>query len=243
MRRSYSQILGALVLASCLCAPPVFSEVRSSLNYTLESETLDGGGGLNSSASFQNFSSLDPVVAGKAIANNITVHHGFVTALTILAEYESWASARGLSVGVNDGYFDDPNSDGLPNINHFAFDSDPLGFAGEECKRRIGSTVIADQDYLTLTLPIRNGAAFSGLPLQSNVVDGLRYEILGDTELVDPWVLQVVELIPAQDAGLPVLGDYDANPGADWSYRTFRLLDPLSASPRYFMKAGVLGLP
>ncbi len=98
---------------------------------------------------------------------------------------------------------------------------------------------VAGTDYLTLTLPIRVGASFSGDPLISDATDGLIYSILADTDLEDPWDLEVVELVPALDTGLPALGDYDGSAGADWEYRTFRLADPFGTHRRAFMKTGV----
>ena len=221
------------------------AEVRSSASYSIEAETLDGGGGLSTSAAYTNEGSLEPLVAGESTSTSHHVMHGFVTGMTVatLSAFDTWAQARGLTTGVNAGFFDDPNDDGLPNIQHFAFDSDPLGMQHEECKRQIGFTSVGAMEYLTLTLPIRNGAVFSGNPFTSNVVDGILYEILGNTTLDDPWDLPVVELVPALDAGLPGLGDYDGAAGADWQYRTFRLADSLSASDRYFMRARVTEAP
>ncbi len=55
--------------------------------------------------------------------------------------------------------------------------------------------------------------------------------------------MSIEELVPALDAGLPALGNYDGVPGDDWEYRTFRLTDPVSALPRAFMKADVTATP
>jgi hypothetical protein len=55
---------------------------------------------------------------------------------SLLTPYQLWAATRGLTAGVVDGFFDDPNGDGNPNISHFAIDADPLGFGGSEGKRR-----------------------------------------------------------------------------------------------------------
>jgi len=144
---------------------------------------------------------------------------------------------------VNDAPDDDPNNDGLPNIGHFAFDTDPLGNGGDEGKRRLIVEDVGGTDYLTYTLPVRTGAVFSGDPPTSNEIDGIIYTILGDTDLEDPWDLSVVELVPALSAGLPALGDYDGVPGDDWEYRTFRLSASFDTLERAFMRAGVSGAP
>jgi hypothetical protein len=151
--------------------------------------------------------------------------------------------ARSLTPGVNDGWEDDPNGNGVPNIAHFAFDTDPLGSGVAEGKRWIAVSDVGGTDYLTLTLPVRNGAVFGGDPLLSDPVDGIIYTILGDLDLQDPWDLDLMELTPALDTDLPALGDYDGVAGADWEYRTFRLTDPVSAHQRAFLKAGVTTAP
>ena len=52
--------------------------------------------------------------------------------------FEEWAVASGLTLGVDAGKGDDPNHDGVPNIFHFAFDTDPLAIGGgDEGKRRL----------------------------------------------------------------------------------------------------------
>ena len=114
----------------------------------------------------------------------------------------------------------------------------------EECKRRIEFVDLGGGDYLTLTLPILKGAVFNGgLPLSSSSVSGVSYEILGHVQLEGIWSLQVVELLPALDSGLPALGDYDGTPGADWEYRTFRLVDAIGSTSRQFMKGGATASP
>lgn len=224
---------------------PLLAEVRSSASYVVEAESLDGAGGLSVSPTYTNHASLEPLVSGKSNSAGYAVMHGYITALTlpVLNTYDTWVQARGLTKGVNDGYLDDPNNDGRPNINHFAFDTDPTGNGADECKRVIDTIDLGGMDYLTLTLPIRKGALFNGLPLTSDPVSGLIYEILGDSDLNDPWDLQLVEVVPALDAGLPSLGDYDDTLGEDWEYRTFRHVTPLSAAERYFLKAGVRAAP
>lgn len=221
------------------------AEVRASANYSVEAESVDGGGGWSTSASYANQGSLEALVTGKSSTTNYEILHGFITGLTVadLSGYDTWAEARGLTPGVNAGYLDDPNQDGRPNIQHFAFGSDPIGSGSVDDKRQITVTDVGGENYLTLTLPVRSGAVFSGNPLTSNLVDGVSYVILGDGDLVDPWELTVVELVPALADGFPSLGDDDAISGPDWQYRSFRLTDSVSTSPHAFIKAGVTPAP
>ena len=228
-----------LAMSAILCA-----EVRNSVRFSIAAETVDGGGGSSQSSRYSHVGSVEPTIAGVSELGTTTALHGFISALTVekISAYDGWALAHGLTIGVDAGFFDDPNQDGVPNIRHFAFDSHPLAAKAGEEKRFLGLLEIGGSDYLTLTVPVRNGALFSGDPLASEV-DGIVYEILGDTDLNDPWSLSVVEVVPAFHTGLPTLGDFDGVQGADWQYRTFRLTDPVGTTSRQFMKAGVSPSP
>ena len=217
------------------------AEVRFSASYSVEAETFDAGGGFSASAGYSQEDALEPLVAGTSDSTSYRILHGFMRGLTAvsLSEYDKWAQARALIDGVNTGFFDDPNQDRRPNILHFAFGTDPLGNGSDEGRIALGVVEIGGLEYLTLTVPVRTGAVFSGIPLCSNVVDGISYEIQGDVDLKDPWDHQVVEVVPALDAGLPVLGDFNGVAGGDWQYRTFRQGLPLSTSPQYFIRVEV----
>ena len=148
------------------------------------------------------------------------------------SDYTNWADALGLTPGVNDGFEDDPNGDGVPNIVHFAFDTDPLGNGSDEGKRRIAPAMINGDEYLTLTLPIRVGTTFSaGFPLVGTV-PGMRYLIEGADDLRFPWTQSVQEVTPALRSGLPRLRDLSGGPESEWEYRTFRLMGPINAMDR-----------
>ena len=95
-----------------------------------------------------------------------------------------------------------------------------------------------------MTIDIENADGENiSIAISSNLVDGIIYSILGDTDLEDPWDLSVEKLLSALDTGLPALGDYDGVSGADWEYRTFRLSDPFSDLPRAFMNSTVTTAP
>ncbi|BCX46404.1 PEP-CTERM domain protein [Haloferula helveola] len=136
-------------------------------------------------------------------------------ALVALTTYDQWAIDNGLTLGVNDGMLDDPNGDGRPNIEHFAFNTDPLGNGSDEGKLRTGFTDDGGNDYFSITVPVRDGAVFTGSPSPTATIDGITYTAQGTGDLTT-WDTTVVELIPANSAGLPGLD-------TGWSYRTFRL--------------------
>jgi autotransporter-associated beta strand protein len=154
--------------------------------------------------------------------------------------YDSWATAKGLTV-ANNGKTLDPDNDGLTNLQEFAFDGDPLSGASDG-KRFAG---IADPDgagpesnALFFTVPVRFGAVFQGPgDLVSDPVSGIIYQIQGSNDLVDFTSTDVFEVSPALADGLPAL-----SPG--WTYRTFRRPSPVGASnPSGFIRSAVVESP
>ncbi len=151
--------------------------------------------------------------------------------------YDDWATAKGLD-GSNNGKMDDPDQDGLENIVEFGLDQEPLA-AGNGGKWRLA---IADTDpgagvdnALTLTVPMRAGADFTGSDpgdLLSGTVDGVIYRVEG-SETLDSFPLDITEVSPALSVGLP-------NPSAGWTYRTFRLPGaPGNPHPKAFLRVDV----
>ena len=116
--------------------------------------------------------------------------------------------------GVNDGFADDPDDDGRPNIAEFALDGEPL--SGErDGKQRAWIEPVAGTDYFTYTFPVRSGAGFAQSGELSATVDDLVYSVAGALDL-SVFDQRLVEDVPASKTGLPV-------PDPGWSYRTFRL--------------------
>jgi hypothetical protein len=108
----------------------------------------------------------------------------------------------------------DPDGDGENNLVEFALNGDPTrgtvsGKLRTRTEKRFGD------DRLILTLPVRDGAVFSGSPAKSAVVDGLRYAIEGSDGLV-VFDRVVSEVTPAMAEGMPA-------PQPGWSYRSFQL--------------------
>ena len=144
--------------------------------------------------------------------------------------FSTWAGAKGLTNGNNQPG-DDPDGDGVTNLSEFAFDDEPLsGAASGKILAKIET--VSGSPYLTLTLPVRDGAVFSGPgDLVSAAVDGVTYKIQGSTGLADFTAMDVVEVVPAITAGLP------APLSTGWSYRTFRTPDPTGSAARQFLRA------
>ena len=153
--------------------------------------------------------------------------------------YVIWTHTAGLTLGENDGIEDDPNQDGIPNLVHFAYDTNPLGNGSAEGKRQIKAIEIADEDYLSITFPVRIGAVFSGTPSPFATVDGIRLGVRGTDQFDPAWDLPLVEYSPTLDSGLPPLNDSDGDGSADWEYRTFRLSDPMSLHLNGFFQLSV----
>jgi autotransporter-associated beta strand protein len=143
--------------------------------------------------------------------------------------FSTWATAKGLTAGNNQPG-DDPDKDGVTNLAEFAFDDEPLsGATSGKIVAKIET--ISGSPYLTLTLPVRDGAVFSGPgDLVSAPVAGVTYTIQGSTDLADFASMNLVQVTPALGAGLPALT-------AGWSYRTFRTPDPTGSLARQFIRA------
>lgn len=106
----------------------------------------------------------------------------------------------------------DPDNDGWSNLAEFAFDDDPAT-ARASGKVRSGMVQTSGGNGLVLTLPVRDGAVFSGSPAKSAAVGKLTYVVEGSDRL-EIFNREVTE-VPASADGMPPLG-------AGWSYRSFR---------------------
>lgn len=138
--------------------------------------------------------------------------------------YSAWIGGFGLALADQDKT-DDPDGDGMNNLLEFALDGNPASGASSG---KVVSKI--DADHLTLTLPVRTGAVFSGSgPLTSAAIDHLIYDIDGSTDL-SGFASGVEEIAPLS-AGLPNLSD-------GWTYRTFRLTSAVSSAPKGFLRAG-----
>ncbi len=156
--------------------------------------------------------------------------------------FEIWAAASGLdgTAGKENGPNDDPDNDGRDNLLEFALNGNPLSGANDG-KVLAGSSTLGDASkVLTLTLPVRSGATFSGATgLVSEPIDGVVYTIQGsDSLMASSWNLAVTE-ITGPDAAV-IQEDLPGLSSGDWIYRTFRSPGTVTdGDPSDFLRAGV----
>ncbi|MFD0895723.1 autotransporter-associated beta strand repeat-containing protein [Luteolibacter ambystomatis] len=169
--------------------------------------------------------SLPALASGLAWDTSALASTGSITVVSsATVAYNAWAS--NLTPGVNDAKDQDPDRDGLNNLGEFAFASNAL--SGTNTGKIVTkASVIGGEKCVVLTLPVRNGAQFSGTGAQiSAPVDGVIYQIEGSTDFAI-WNLGIAELTgTAADpykANMPTLDN-------GWSYRCFRTLGNLQKS-------------
>lgn len=130
----------------------------------------------------------------------------------------------------------DPDGDGTKNFAEFALDGNPL--SGASPRKVVGKVAsVVGSPSLVLTLPVRNGATFSGATEQvSAAVDGVTYTIQGSDQLAT-WDLVVSEVLGADktaiETGLPALN-------SGWTYRTFQSPGAISGDPQDFLRAVIV---
>lgn len=108
----------------------------------------------------------------------------------------------------------DPDGDGQNNFTEFALNSNPTS-AVPSGKLRSEVAAVGDDSAMLLTLPVFNGATFSGSPAETATIGQLVYTIEGSNGL-SVFDQPVSEVSPALAEGLPTNG-------SGWNYRTFRL--------------------
>jgi beta-glucanase (GH16 family)/lysophospholipase L1-like esterase len=163
---------------------------------------------------------------------------GYLNAMELraLTPFEAWTRARGLDEADNTGLADGNPDTGTPNLRTFAFDGNPTGADGLDGRVR---PAFNSTDGLQTVLPVRSGAVFGAGPSPSATQDGLNYQVLGSTNLVD-WNMPV-EAVPTGDtAGMPPLSA--TGPGG-YEYRRFRLADPAGTLTKGFLKTVVQPTP
>ncbi|BCU79553.1 autotransporter-associated beta strand repeat-containing protein [Luteolibacter sp. LG18] len=156
--------------------------------------------------------------------------------------YLQWISQFAALSGSDAGKGADPDHDGATNIEEFALDGNPEeGKATGKMRTRIEQ--VGGDRALVVTLPVRNGASFTGAaPATATVAsDGIAYEIGGSNDLVT-FDQSVYEIIPAL-SGEPEMPTLHSG----WTYRTFRLdgwLDgPLSRGAKGFLRVKATAAP
>lgn len=146
--------------------------------------------------------------------------------LSVVSPYESWARSKGLTPGVNTALAG-------ANLETFALDGSSMDQASVQGKVQGQSLAGSGGQALQLALPVRKGAGFSGSTSLSGTQDGVTYEVLGSSDLIN-WNLPV-ELVSSSDTtGLPSLAD-----PSGYEYRKFRIKDPSGTLTKGFLKSTV----
>lgn len=149
--------------------------------------------------------------------------------------YSAWVLANGLdgSLGKENGFDDDPDNDGVPNFEEFAFGGDPLsGSSGIlSAGSRFDTTGDTQLEWI-LTVAVRSDALFSGDTLAVGFADGVNYSIEGSLDLLG-FVAPVEGplAMPVIPATLP------ADPPAGYQYVSFRLEGSNGLPDRGFLRA------
>lgn len=145
-----------------------------------------------------------------------------------LTPFQSWlATNHPALVAPDNDPGDDPDGDGVTNIEEFALSGNPTS-GSDQGARRIAIDDVAGTDHLTLTLALRTGATFTGSGPMTATIDGIDYTVRGSTDLAG--FTTAVSEIAAITTGLP--------PAATgYTYRTFRITDPVTAGPKAFLQA------
>ena len=167
-------------------------------------------------------------------------HNG--NSIALRNPYLIWAAEpqQALTAGVNAAKTDDPNRNGVPNLLEFATNGTPAsGFANPRLRKGIVDVdpTAGVSMALTITLPVRSGAVFSGPgDLVSQPVDGIVYRIESSGELVDFNTPTVTEILD-NAAIISALGI--SPPGTGWTLRTFRAPGVPGTSSLEFIRVGV----
>jgi hypothetical protein len=129
--------------------------------------------------------------------------------------YQAWAETEYQLSGSEAEPDADPDGDGIPNLAEFAFASSPIDRSALSATHTYAS-VLEDSGtrYLALTIAVRTGATFAGVPGPTATVDNVIYAVEGSDDLL-AFDQPVVEVVPAASDELPALP-------TGWEYRTFR---------------------
>jgi hypothetical protein len=132
--------------------------------------------------------------------------------------------------GAARGKAANPDGDRFTNFEEFAHGSDP-GDPASFPRWTSGMAIdpLSGLPHFSLTLPLRQGAVFSGAMVPEAILDGIRYRVRGSSDL--GGTLVPVEVIATAAVPLPLPAGYE--------YRRFRLVDPLAARPAAFLRGEV----
>jgi hypothetical protein len=155
--------------------------------------------------------------------------------------FEDWALAAGLdgTPGKEAGPSDDPDQDGVTNLDEFAFGSGPLSGSSRGLVAATTADTNSDtRSELLLTVAVRTGASFSSSVSPTATLDGVVYQIQGSTSLGS--FDQTVEgplAAPVIPASLPPVAP------SGYEYKTFRLAGSNGLPGRGFLRASASAAP
>jgi autotransporter-associated beta strand protein len=149
--------------------------------------------------------------------------------------FQTWAAANitAIDAGADASATGDPDDDGTDNLAEFALAGDPLD-GSDNGLTRFGIEDVSGTDHLTLTFACRSASAFSGAGPASVSQDGVTYSVRATTDL-GTFTLPLGEV-----AAIP--GDLPAAP-VGYTYRTFRVVDAVSANPKAFIQLQTTATP
>lgn len=173
--------------------------------------------------------------SGAPIESALITGTGFIE-VAVTDPYASWIADFPSLTGNDTQRGADPDADGLTNIQEFAFNSMPDQTAPSS-KIRSGMATISTERVLVITLPVRDGAVFSGgAPATATLSDEqITYQIQGSDNLT--IYDQGVSEVTADTTGFPDLDD-------GWTYRSFRLDGNIGGvsprGPRGFLRTAII---
>jgi autotransporter-associated beta strand protein len=151
-----------------------------------------------------------------------------------ITPFQSWASSKGLdgTPGKENGSSDDPDNDGVSNLEEFAFNGDPLSGTNNGIVRVFtADTSNPGTDLeLVLTVAVRAGTpVFTGSPSATATIDGVTYTVGGSLDLT-AFDSAVSNITPITE-GLPDLS------GSGYEYRSFSLNGSAGLPGKGFIRA------
>lgn len=227
---------GILALASAGLSDTATTEVAAGAKLVLNFTGEDSVGALVLDGVSQPVGIYGAVDSGAEHESAFLAGDGLLNVIG-LDPYDEWIANYPSLIGAAALRAADPDGDGRTNIQEFAFNSAPDdGTASGKIQSAVAT--VESEQALVLTLPVRNGAVFSGTaPASATLVDEqLTYQIGGANDLAS-FDQAVSEVTPALSSGLPALDD-------GWSYRTFRLSGNVGGAtprgPQGFLRAAVV---
>lgn len=155
--------------------------------------------------------------------------------------FQDWALASGLdgTAGKENGPNDDPDKDGVPNLQEFAFGANPLSGSSTGLVSVVTADTNSDtQKELLITLAVRTGGAFAGSPSPTATRDGIIYQIQGSADLSSfNATVEGPLAAPVLPSSLP------ASPPSGYEYLTFRLAGSSGLPSRGFLRASATESP